>query len=334
MIAEKAIRRSHEIRHHILIPHSHATLETPEFSVEYHINGDGFRDDELTTRRNGEVRIAVLGDSFTEGFGVAVESCYVQLLERLLNRKGSSETFFNVVNCGVVSYSPLLQVIQLKAQVLAISPDVVIIAFDMSDLDDDRGYAEEATFTESGEPISARNTYRLSDRWSLLPHGPLRTFARDNSYIFALFNTAMLRLSTPEIRGERLKHTVERDVGERRQDLERSFAYLRILNRLCSERGILFRLITYPYGHQASASEWLKGRAEYDIGPGRYDSFIFEKLEAFAVKEGIPYLDMTPAFRRSGVGQLYFAFDGHWTTRGHAVVADTLARFLRATGIQ
>ena len=50
---------------------------------------------------------------------------------------------------------------------------------------------------------------------------------------------------------------------------------------------------------------------------------------------GVPFLDLTDAlvrdYQRAGI-DLYNGHDGHWTAHAHAVIADTLWRFLDDTG--
>lgn len=52
-------------------------------------------------------------------------------------------------------------------------------------------------------------------------------------------------------------------------------------------------------------------------------------LRAWADAERVPFLDLTPAFRREPApGQLYFTLDGHWTPAGHRLAAREIDRWL------
>jgi hypothetical protein len=59
-----------------------------------------------------------------------------------------------------------------------------------------------------------------------------------------------------------------------------------------------------------------------------------EAVRATLDRLGIRACDLTPDLRAAaGSGDaLYFTYDGHWTARGHAVVADTLTRCLESDG--
>ena len=46
---------------------------------------------------------------------------------------------------------------------------------------------------------------------------------------------------------------------------------------------------------------------------------------------GVEVLDLTPAMQQAAAGDpLFFQYDGHWTERGHAVVADALVEPIEA----
>jgi hypothetical protein len=55
----------------------------------------------------------------------------------------------------------------------------------------------------------------------------------------------------------------------------------------------------------------------------------FRKLERFATEHGIPFLNATPAFRQAAEpAGLFLPNDLHFTTRGHDLYADVLARYI------
>jgi hypothetical protein len=55
------------------------------------------------------------------------------------------------------------------------------------------------------------------------------------------------------------------------------------------------------------------------------DTTFADRLAALAAREGVDYVDPLPALRAARDDTLYFPIDGHWTPRGHALVAELIA---------
>jgi len=95
------------------------------------INSDGMRDREHPyAKPKGTIRIAFIGDSFTEAEQVAVEDDYVSVVERRLGacpllRGKKVET----LNFGCDSYGTAQELITLRRKVWKYSPDVVVLLF-------------------------------------------------------------------------------------------------------------------------------------------------------------------------------------------------------------
>jgi hypothetical protein len=95
------------------------------------INSDGLRDREhAKPKPAGTVRIAVLGDSFSEAMHVPMEQTFWSLLERKLQE---CNTFpgkqIEVINFGVSGYGTAQELITLRQRVWDYSPDLVVLAF-------------------------------------------------------------------------------------------------------------------------------------------------------------------------------------------------------------
>jgi GDSL-like Lipase/Acylhydrolase. len=77
------------------------------------------------------LRVAVLGDSFTEAIHVPVEQTFWSKLERKLGNceavKGRKNV--EVINFGVQGYSTAQELMMLRKKVWDYSPDIVILAF-------------------------------------------------------------------------------------------------------------------------------------------------------------------------------------------------------------
>ena len=96
------------------------------------VNSQGLRDREHTKAKPpNTLRVAVLGDSFTEAIHVPVEQTFGSKLERKLGNceaiKGRKNV--EVINFGVQGYGTAQELILLRKKVWDYSPDIVILAF-------------------------------------------------------------------------------------------------------------------------------------------------------------------------------------------------------------
>gem|GEM_PF-3361767 len=133
-----ACRESDPELHHRLKPNSSCRSQTSEWNVFYWVNSLGLRDKEILPKADGEFRILVLGDSFTEGVGVESDQRFTKIMEdKLIAATGKK---IKVINAGVSTYSPILELTFLKKYLGDIQPDLVMVALDMTDFRDEIGY--------------------------------------------------------------------------------------------------------------------------------------------------------------------------------------------------
>ncbi len=115
----------------------------PERRVLYAINEDGFRDRRYERPKPaGTVRVAVLGDSFTFGNGVALDETLPKVAERAL-QGFVPEIPVEVMNCGVGGYDTDQEVGLLEWRVLPFEPDLVVIVYYLNDVFVHSGSGEE-----------------------------------------------------------------------------------------------------------------------------------------------------------------------------------------------
>ncbi|HMG74165.1 MAG TPA: SGNH/GDSL hydrolase family protein [Pyrinomonadaceae bacterium] len=95
------------------------------------INSDGLRDREhAKAKPAGTVRIAVLGDSFSEAMHVPMEQTFWSLLERKLQECNAFPgKKVEVINFGVSGYGTAQELMTLRQKVWDYSPDLVVLAF-------------------------------------------------------------------------------------------------------------------------------------------------------------------------------------------------------------
>jgi hypothetical protein len=127
------------------IPHSSEesifqyTQETPRWKVmranarvqaygsELRTNSLGFRDnrDAIPAKAPGELRVVVLGDSFTVSAGVDYERIFTSRIERMLRRAHPTA---RVINLGVAGYNIVQYEMVLKEVALSLKPDLIVVA--------------------------------------------------------------------------------------------------------------------------------------------------------------------------------------------------------------
>ena len=111
-------------------------LERVEFRTRVVTNSLGFRDRRLPgPKPPGTMRVVVLGDSFTQGYGVDEEDAYPRRLERLLDERQPARRH-EVINLGVPGACPLDYDAHLEEVGLAYEPDVVVVGFMANDVSD------------------------------------------------------------------------------------------------------------------------------------------------------------------------------------------------------
>jgi lysophospholipase L1-like esterase len=84
------------------------------------INSDGFRDEPFTTKGKKK-RIAFIGDSVTEGFGVEIEDRYSDRFGSLFNNE------IETLNFGIAGYTTIDELEILKKYIIPSQPDMVVL---------------------------------------------------------------------------------------------------------------------------------------------------------------------------------------------------------------
>lgn len=327
------------ILHHRFKPNAVGWYKTNEFYTDYKINSLGLRDKEYSLEKPaGTFRILMLGDSFTEGDGVFSNETFSKRLEQKLQAL-SGPAHYEVINAGVGSYSPLLEFLYLKNYGLQLSPDLVILNFDLSDVYDDYTYSALAQFDANGVPVAVRP--EPEERGLLRgPVAALKDWFKNN---MQLYNFIRIRI-TPQIelmkRGEgNFNGDIRRDkyalLRESYVDNDSNWAlshkYLLLIRDLLKEHGVDFWLTVYPYGLQVHPKEWKSGREYWQFRQDTvYSTWPQEKLERWATANGIKAINLCPDFleRSKTVFPLFLDNNGHWVAAGHEVVADALYRNL------
>lgn len=124
-------------------------------------NSHGMRDLPRSLKKpEGVYRIAVLGDSFTFGWGVEREEAYPAVLEKELNNNSGDSMRYEVLNFGVPGYSTFQEVEQFLEKGSQFSPDAVLVFV----IDNDFGLPFFIRNYDTGEDLVAAQAFHKLDQ--------------------------------------------------------------------------------------------------------------------------------------------------------------------------
>jgi len=268
--------------------------------------------------------VAVIGDSFVEAALVPGEELLTTRLERALG--------VPVANLGVGGYGPLQQAVVLRRDALPLAPRLVFWCF-----------------FEGNDLLDARRIARhADDERELAITFEERSFAANAARLLVRAFAPVRRVDSEEARRSSATFTAaDADRGatvyfpfparplsqDDRSTLREVTALLERAAAECRERGAELVLVFVP-------EKFRVYRDLCDHPPDAYardwqPSELPELLAAWARGAGVGFVDLTAALQRAAArdGLVYFADDGHWNGRGHAVAAGELERAARERGI-
>jgi hypothetical protein len=176
----------------LLIPGRSGVCRRTEFTYSVRSNDLGFRDEELPAVKDPEeLRLWVIGDSVTSGYGVPEEERYTEILERLLDSAGRVKERngrrVRVVNSGISGLGTRSEAAILDRFIDRVQPDAVLLQFTTdNDLSDNLHFTRwKVRGGEFEEPQDG-------------DAGPVRRFLRHHSHLYHLLGS-LKRLNAPAI---------------------------------------------------------------------------------------------------------------------------------------
>lgn len=274
---------------------------TGDYRITIRTNSMGIRSDREFTfaKPDGVFRIAVLGDSFTFGYGVEAEQTYSALLERRLQKRGINA---EVLNLGVSGAGTAEELIMLKERGSKFDPDMVVLGYCTNDIKNNTASMLYA-LNGKGSIIRKRKEYlpAVKVRDFLYSFAVYRFLAERSHLLYFLRNSLSEFLQERQIR----KNIARESLSS--QDEERlTAALLHEIKRTCERQGAMFLLLDIP---SASIRSSL---------PRRFLTTVTDE----------DIIDLQPTFKkRMKATKLYWTrSDGHWTPDGHQIAAELLAQ--------
>ena len=325
-LVEKSYRMPSPFYHHDLRPNRSVSVRWGDNQYTMTTDSMGFRDQAVrdVAPHGSRPRLLFIGDSFTEGSGVAYEDSFVGRVARAL--PGTE-----VLNAGVASYSPIIYYRKAKhlLEERGLRFDEVAVFLDISDVEDETEY----DFDADGNVVE--NAQFDSDR----SRGLGDDFLTQHSALFQVGQRLLMRLrlrwywNRPQdlmtlwpYSSDRARWTFDDRAFHRfgEQGLDRARSHMEMLVGLLREHGIPLYLAVYPWPPQ----------------------IVFDTLESRQVRywrewaehEGVPFLDYFPEFlegdKLQTIHDCFIPGDMHWSPTGHARVARGFVSFLERSRLK
>ena len=326
-----------EYRHHVPVPNSFSKFEQKDFSYVQRTNNLGMRGADVTIEKPpGVYRILMLGDSFTMGKGVENEETFSSLLGQFMSDRSRecAGKEVEVLNGGVDSYAPILSYLQLSKDLHQLSPDMVVLNLDMSDLVQEAAYRQQATFDENGEIVAVPGSVRRDStterfRFWIENHLFLTRLLLHHANQLIGYQDLTVRDVVERANAEVIRHTLADDPTDRTPQWEALFDSVAKIQEFSDERGITFILSVYPWAHQLSETEAIPIRYSFMPRDAQVSDRSIGFIERLSAERGIELANLFPHFKAyTGKDELHFHYDMHWTTSGHEVMARGLEGYL------
>ncbi len=271
------------------------------FAVERRTNSRRFRGPEFADRQPGRARVAVVGDSFTEGMGAREDDAYPRATHVRLQREGAP---LEVLNCGRRGYD-LLEIRDLLGDALLLQPDVVVYGMVLNDA--------------VRSPAFQARTKHLDD-WILdraaMERGDAPPAAAPPAWRPRLFTFFAERVEAARVGRETAQWYRDMYAEPNAEGWKRSQELIVEMRDRVRARGGTFAIVLWPL---------LVGTDGAYPFAGTHDT-----IRAFCAAMGIPFLDLLPAFAGRAPESLWVhPVDRHPNGTAHGLAADRLAPWVR-----
>ena len=314
------------------------------------INRDGMRGPVFAkTKPPNTLRIAVLGDSMTEGSQVAVKNVFSSILENDLNKCNLfGEKKVEVINFGVSDYGTAQELIVLREKVWLYDPDFVLLAiFTQNDISNNSVALEKQKmrpfFTYQGDELLLDNSFRYLKEFKIKTSWAWRglLFISQYSRTIQLLNKTRHRLMENEKSFIKLNVQMNQlgiSVYFNPKNKEWNEAWKITENLIIKmrdetkQRGAKFMIATLSNDIQAHPD--LQVQQDFIKENGLNDLFYPEsRIEEFATKNKISNVILAPKLaehaQRNGVFlhgfENYGMGFGHWNENGHRLAGHLIA---------
>lgn len=312
-----------------------------EKDVVYKTNSRGLRGPEP---RPGMRHVVLIGDSYTEGFGLGEDETLSARIQEEWNRRGVKGV--QVLNGGTLGFSTVVYSRYFKRKFAELKPEFVLLNVDLTDLTDDAYYLQIAEYGEDGRPkaFSTRETFPswllpyvysnksavirfLHQEWNQWNLFRLEQFNRPRMDAFA---SDAAKIVDPEWLREAGLESCQKPLAVMAQSVLD-------LKKEVERNGGRFAVHMYPPGTHVKKYEapvqnisfvrkWLDARRTDYSWNCVSDQRLVEFIRRFSEANGIPFFEsFSSVIAHPDRSKLYFDRDAHWNAAGVKFVASGLA---------
>lgn len=266
-------------------------------------------------------RVVILGDSLTFGNYLPVEATYPQLMQQMLDPSAAA---YEVLNFGVGGYDVLQESALLEFRGVDYRPDLVVVGFCLNDVgivSPNLEYLDRVREYRSSFLLRSRVAQFVAGRIDRIRIGSWME-EKNRPEVFARDYQGRIAPLSPED-GEL------RELMDRVPDIYPSFWY-----------GSAARVGRLRYAFERIAA--LDGRGPFSVvivifpglegEPGRYPHEVAHRIVTHEARRvGFDVIDLLPVFMAAGMDSLKI-LEGdlvHPNEKGHRIVAEALARYVR-----
>lgn len=289
------------------VPNLKARFRKVDFDVLVSSDGTGFRARKTTVQPALDSPVvAILGDSFTWGWGVENGEVFTDVMQNELGTQA------DVRNFGVNAYGTFQELLLLHRLLTnGLSPQHVFVMFFQNDfynnLDED---SWQPSLAVNGTNVMMRN-YPVARR----SVSPLKQAVKKSHLLSSI--AYAFNFIKAKRRVQRLEDNAFED-GAVAEAPRRALSYcLREFSSVCQASNIELTFVYIPSFSDVQMETISQTR---------------EALRTLCDEQGVRLVDLTSDFRKEAAGRpgsLYFPHDAHWNAEGHRLAGKTLANLIR-----
>lgn len=276
-------------------------------------------------KRQGTLRVAVLGSSFSFGYLIPYDETYTTLAGRALTSQCKRSVEFQ--NLGVLGVSlNLVDTYRRMDEALALKPDLVLLAITPFDVTKEITPDELAHRNESP---SAQGAAQPAPVGNWIRNGIMTPIKQSRAVLMLqhfMFQSPITFGNLYMFYGDNADYLRQPFTSRWRQRFSNLDVILGDMSRKAQAASVPMMIILGPSTAQAAL---LNSPPRAGVDASAFDA----EIASIASAHGISVVDPLPSLAgRPDVMGVYFPVDGHFAPKGQRLLADTLEKRITASG--